>query len=356
MMSSSKPRQLLTIRLAALSDPESEDALDFLHQSFLNCDSDIKNEVIKCLLMMNSKAANHLGMSCWAMRASRDKAFLENMDMPKLVRRICERVSKGTLDAKSSATFLKKIEYPLVYRTALESIDWSSSEDFIKEFYNLFDSNFIERFIQEEDALEDKAIAKSIRSVMQLLGIRPKFEDSGEDSEFEIYDADDLPPIEDYEDLPPETLEYDEQELNSDEFAPTQSEKCKSETGLNIYRTEELIVAEGDLGKSCFIIQKGRVRITKSDNNGHQVVLAYLGQSQIFGEMSIIDHTPRSATVTAVEETHIIEVDENNFETVFMANPGFSMKMLKILVERLRNSSETIQHLEAKVKKLLDER
>jgi hypothetical protein len=325
LLSCPKPKQTRIIKLAVLCDP-SDDAVDFLHQCYINLDIQIKEDVIKCLLLMNNLRGKKLGMSCWTLLSLKNPGLEKNMNMPVIARRLCSDLQNNVLDIKSVRDFFSHLDHKKIYPVFLHYFNWYSKEPRIKEFLPLFESSKLENFVQEFcNSANDDIINKRALQVMRLKGMRPVFDDQDDD--------------------------YEKKDFSHEIKVPRQ-EKRKSETGHDIYMPGELIVSEGEPGKSCFIIQKGRVCITKTDKDNNNVVLAYLGQSQIFGEMAIIDHTPRSATVTAIEETHIIEVDETNFETVFMANPGFSMKMLKILVERLRKSSETIQRLEGRIKKM----
>ncbi|MBN1962412.1 MAG: cyclic nucleotide-binding domain-containing protein [Deltaproteobacteria bacterium] len=71
---------------------------------------------------------------------------------------------------------------------------------------------------------------------------------------------------------------------------------------------EEVIIREGDVGDSMFIISSGRVKVTKVAETGNELVLAYLGDGAFFGEMALIGEAPRSASVIADEETVLFEV------------------------------------------------
>ncbi len=68
------------------------------------------------------------------------------------------------------------------------------------------------------------------------------------------------------------------------------------------FASGEIIIRENDIGETAFVIEQGKVRITKK-RGGRTVHLAELGPGGTIGEMSMIDDKPRSATVTAVEPT-----------------------------------------------------
>src|SRR4029434_16810 len=76
---------------------------------------------------------------------------------------------------------------------------------------------------------------------------------------------------------------------------------------LRQYEAGEVIVQENDLGETAYLIEQGQVEVSK-ELDGQHVHLAYLGAGAIFGEMSMIDEKPRSATVTAVTATVVSEL------------------------------------------------
>jgi hypothetical protein len=143
---------------------------------------------------------------------------------------------------------------------------------------------------------------------------------------------------------------HSSQPPNSHQNPPRQAQAAG--TAQTFFAPGEIICREGDFGGSCFIIRSGRVKVVKTDARGAEIALAELGDNEIFGEMSVIAGQPRSATIIAIEPTELLVVDEANFEKVFKVNPEFSIKMLRILSERLRKSTETIRTLEDRVKAL----
>ncbi len=76
------------------------------------------------------------------------------------------------------------------------------------------------------------------------------------------------------------------------------------------------------------------------------VHLAYLGVGQTFGEMSMIDDKPRSATVKAVEDTLVREIHRDNFFDTLRKEPTALLDLLKVLFERLRETQNLILQLQ----------
>jgi CRP-like cAMP-binding protein len=114
---------------------------------------------------------------------------------------------------------------------------------------------------------------------------------------------------------------------------------------LSRYQAGEVIVQENDFGETAYVIAQGQVEVTKGVH-GQNVHLAYLRAGETFGEMSMIDEKPRSATVTAVTETLLSEIRRDDFFNSFQADPKVALQLLKVLFERLREANAKILQLQ----------
>jgi CRP-like cAMP-binding protein len=111
------------------------------------------------------------------------------------------------------------------------------------------------------------------------------------------------------------------------------------------YEIGEVIVREHDSGDTAYIIEQGQVEVSK-DLDGQQVHLANLRAGDVFGEMSMIDEKPRSATVTAVTETVVREIQRDAFFHNLQTDPDVALTLLKVLFERLRETHTLILQLQ----------
>ena len=114
---------------------------------------------------------------------------------------------------------------------------------------------------------------------------------------------------------------------------------------LSRYKAGEVIVQENDFGETAYIIGEGQVEVSK-ELDGRNVHLAYLGAGETFGEMSMIDKKPRSATVTAITETVVSEIRRDDFFNSFQTDPKVALTLLKVLFERLREADAMILQLQ----------
>ncbi|MGA2958837.1 MAG: cyclic nucleotide-binding domain-containing protein [Thermodesulfobacteriota bacterium] len=96
-----------------------------------------------------------------------------------------------------------------------------------------------------------------------------------------------------------------------------------------------VLCLEGDPGHEMFIIQKGKVRVRKKVGNTEKV-LAELSEGEFFGEMALLLGMDRSATVEVIEDSKILVIAPDTFESLLKSSPEIALKMLKKMALRLR--------------------
>ncbi|MBO9315388.1 MAG: SpoIIE family protein phosphatase [Chloroflexus sp.] len=115
----------------------------------------------------------------------------------------------------------------------------------------------------------------------------------------------------------------------------------------------EVLFHQGDPGNECFVILSGAVEVI-TFVNGAELRLEVFQAGQIIGEMSLIDHSPRSATVRAIEPSRLVGLNETVFATLISSSPALAMNMLRSIVSRVRNTNLRMIHdLERKNAELL---
>lgn len=110
------------------------------------------------------------------------------------------------------------------------------------------------------------------------------------------------------------------------------------------YIRGEIIFRQGENGHVMYFITSGAIKITQVVR-GKDKDLAILQKGSFFGELAIFTNRPRSATVTAVEDCELIEVDANQLDSFLDERPETSRSMLKILAERLRETDDLLENL-----------
>ncbi len=92
-----------------------------------------------------------------------------------------------------------------------------------------------------------------------------------------------------------------------------------------------VLIRQGTPGDRMFIIQEGRVDIQIDGRTLEQV-----GPGGFFGEMSLVDKSPRSATAIAVSDVRLVALDEKKFLRLVQETPGFAVSVIRGLARRLR--------------------
>jgi CRP/FNR family transcriptional regulator len=117
------------------------------------------------------------------------------------------------------------------------------------------------------------------------------------------------------------------------------------------YKSGEIIFKELEKGDELYILAEGRVELTKKVEKGKKLLKVVDVPNEIFGEMALIDDSPRSATATAVQDSRLVAVKQAAFEHLIMSNGNFALKIIKMLSDRIRNSNIQISELVAEVPK-----
>ncbi|MBN1647681.1 MAG: Crp/Fnr family transcriptional regulator [Spirochaetales bacterium] len=111
------------------------------------------------------------------------------------------------------------------------------------------------------------------------------------------------------------------------------------------YAEGEIIFREGDSGNVMYILQSGKVHIKKKVENGEKLLKVVEQEHDFFGEMSLLDGSPRSATAICTEKTNLLKIDRVSFENLILNNGRFALKIIKILSDRIRSSNIEISEL-----------
>jgi CRP-like cAMP-binding protein len=102
----------------------------------------------------------------------------------------------------------------------------------------------------------------------------------------------------------------------------------------------DVIMRQGDASDALHVITRGRVRVEREQPSETPLVLAELGAGDVIGEMGLLDSAPRSATVTALDDTETIEIHSSVMALVIMQYPQIAAVLLRTLSRRLRSADE----------------
>ena len=106
-----------------------------------------------------------------------------------------------------------------------------------------------------------------------------------------------------------------------------------------------VIVNQEEPGDQLFVIAEGKVKVVLYGETGREIILSILRTGDFFGEMSLLDRQPRSANVVAIEDSQLLGLDREAFQTHLAAHPTTALGILAEMSKRLRHADEVIGNL-----------
>jgi len=110
------------------------------------------------------------------------------------------------------------------------------------------------------------------------------------------------------------------------------------------YHEGEVLFLEGDIGRALFILESGKVELTRRDSSGKARLIYTLGAGEFFGEMALLEQLPRTASATAVERSHLYLLYRSKLDSLLHSQPKIGMSIMthlaQILSARLRRTTQ----------------
>ena len=114
------------------------------------------------------------------------------------------------------------------------------------------------------------------------------------------------------------------------------------------FEKDGVILLENETGSALFVIVTGKVKVSRTSDDGREVILSILNDSDFFGEMAILDGQNRSANVTALEDSELFIIQRSDFLDLLYNHPEVSISLLQELTKRLRGADMKIKSLSLK--------
>lgn len=107
-----------------------------------------------------------------------------------------------------------------------------------------------------------------------------------------------------------------------------------------IYAPGQIICHQGDPGDHLYAVIEGLVKIVFTSERGDEMVLNILGPEEVFGELALLDGSPRSASVVTLKSTSVFVLPRRQLLELMSANPGLADEFLKLIGKLVRNLTE----------------
>ena len=133
------------------------------------------------------------------------------------------------------------------------------------------------------------------------------------------------------------------------EFNPPELQALTGRLRERKLRRGQILFREGEAGEEMFLVREGTILVSKAVTGKVEQILARFGPGDFFGEMSLFDRSPRSATIQAETESVLLALDRDNLNGLIQVNPraaaAFFHGLVQVFIERLRASGELVAEI-----------
>lgn len=111
------------------------------------------------------------------------------------------------------------------------------------------------------------------------------------------------------------------------------------------FKKNAIVMTEGDVGESMYVIRSGSVKVFVSDDEGKELILYHQDAGSVVGDIALLDDAPRSASVSALESTTALMISKQRFLDLLREHPDLSIGVIRSLTQRLREATEGSRRL-----------
>ncbi len=127
--------------------------------------------------------------------------------------------------------------------------------------------------------------------------------------------------------------------------APAAREALAEALQYGDYTRGEAVFSEGEQGDSLYIVLTGKVKVGRRAADGRENMLSDMGPSDMFGELSLFDPGPRTATATVLTDARLASLAHNALRPWINDRPEISEQLLRVLARRLRRTNDALADL-----------
>ena len=129
------------------------------------------------------------------------------------------------------------------------------------------------------------------------------------------------------------------------ELEPSDTSLLTERTHTRKYPANSILINEGDETDSLYVVLEGEVKVYASDESGKEVILNILGPGEYFGELSLVDDQPRSASVMTLKPTTAMIISKQNFKQCLSENEQLAFNLIRNLTKQVRSLTDNVKSL-----------
>lgn len=126
---------------------------------------------------------------------------------------------------------------------------------------------------------------------------------------------------------------------------PSLIEELESMCVSRRYAKNTMLFMEGDENNQLFVIRTGKVSVFLQGEEGKQLILNYMSEGEYFGELSLIDSQPRSASIMTVMDCEFLTLSREKFQECVRRSPELCMSLMQELTTRIRKLTQSVKDL-----------
>lgn len=107
----------------------------------------------------------------------------------------------------------------------------------------------------------------------------------------------------------------------------------------------QILFNEGEVGDRLYVVLEGKIKLTRTSPDGRENLLSVLGPSEMFGELSLFDPRPRTASAIAVTECRLAGLGHDDLRPWLTGHPEVAVQLLRALAQRLRKTNDVMADL-----------
>ncbi|WP_018233845.1 Crp/Fnr family transcriptional regulator [Thioalkalivibrio thiocyanodenitrificans] len=127
------------------------------------------------------------------------------------------------------------------------------------------------------------------------------------------------------------------------ELAPADAAVLTSHGSVRSYPANTVLITEGDQVGSLYVLLEGRVKVFASDDAGREVILSILGPGEYFGELSLVDEAPRSASVMSLAPVKLMAITQSQVRQCLSENTELAFNLIRALTREVRVLTDNIK-------------
>ncbi|MBM5570616.1 MULTISPECIES: Crp/Fnr family transcriptional regulator [Deefgea] len=127
------------------------------------------------------------------------------------------------------------------------------------------------------------------------------------------------------------------------QLTPSELETLAKHAHVRHFVAKQIIIEQGSRGDEMYAVVHGRLKVTRSNNDGREINLAILEGGEIFGELAMLDGAPRNASVEALEDGELLVLHRSAVDQYLAHHPHVMRSLITSLCERLRSANDLVQ-------------